>query len=447
MTTTSLAFVSIIFVLLINKLHSYSFTEISLMEFYFPNHEDMLNNWKRIGSISATCEDHTLSTSPDKRSWSYDESDVGLAGVCSQSNKCGPSHWASIVSSSNQCGGTSQTPINLVESQAQDDSSLAFPDFEAINGGCNSWTSFVDDHAFEISISDVGAVCENIKVTYNGAAYIMLQVHFHSPSEHAINGKLAAAEVHLVHKNVVTGSLLVVGALMEVDTKAKSNNDVLQMIWETTKTKNPSINMADAAAVADAIHCEAHVTSTKKFNAYSILPKSKDYYTYMGSLTTYPCTEGVKWIVFDEAVKISSLDLQVLRGSVKLNPETVISPAGNDNRPVQPLNGRVVSHYNEKTGKGKGGKGGADAKGKGGADAKGKGGADAKGKGGADAKGKDGSDAKGKGGADAKGKGGKDDAGSADKGAKGGSGAKGKGAKGMEMNASSSSSSRRHLRQ
>jgi hypothetical protein len=78
-------------------------------------------------------------------------------------------------------------------------------------------------------------------------------------------------------------------------------------------------------------------------NPYAaILPAELSHYVYTGSLTTPPCTEGVQWLVFDHPVKISTDDYRILRGVVKKNSDTVISEAGNNNRPIQPLNGRVL---------------------------------------------------------------------------------------------------------
>jgi carbonic anhydrase len=96
------------------------------------------------------------------------------------------------------CGGSAQTPINLVDKDAVtifDDGKLpAAPVFAASgNGGCQKWIQFANDHVFEVSFVEAG--CSNLSLTFNGTTYTLLQLHFHSWSEHTIDGLGADAEV------------------------------------------------------------------------------------------------------------------------------------------------------------------------------------------------------------------------------------------------------------
>jgi carbonic anhydrase len=76
------------------------------------------------------------------------------------------------------------------------------------------------------------------------------------------------------------------------------------------------------------------------------LPAKKSFYTYQGSLTTFPCTEGVTWIVYTEPLIVPEDHIKKIRAAVAANPATIIDPlTGNDNRPIQALNGRVVNKY------------------------------------------------------------------------------------------------------
>ncbi len=76
------------------------------------------------------------------------------------------------------------------------------------------------------------------------------------------------------------------------------------------------------------------------------LPASRSYYTYTGSLTTYPCTEGVTWLVFEDTIFMSSRDIKKLRSAIANSAGTIIdTETKNDNRPVQELNGRVVTKF------------------------------------------------------------------------------------------------------
>lgn len=73
------------------------------------------------------------------------------------------------------------------------------------------------------------------------------------------------------------------------------------------------------------------VTIKVPFDADALIPSDKDYYRFNGSLTTPPCSEGVRWLVMKEAQTIS--------------PEQIKSFSevmGKNNRPIQPLNARIV---------------------------------------------------------------------------------------------------------
>lgn len=64
-----------------------------------------------------------------------------------------------------------------------------------------------------------------------------------------------------------------------------------------------------------------------------------------GSLTTYPCSEGITFVLMKQPVLISQRDLTILRKSVALNPNTIINSYGNNNRPMHPMNSRTVRSY------------------------------------------------------------------------------------------------------
>lgn len=148
--------------------------------------------------------------------------------------------------------------------------------------------------------------------------YKLLQFHLHAPSEHTVNGQFAAAELHLVHRNALL-DLAVVGVLINVGSPVNSVvNEILL---------NAPIE-------------EGEFEIYGSINAKNVLPRSKGYYTYSGSLTTPPCSEGVRWFVLKEPVFVSQEAIDRLHEIISNFPHYEGFP--DNNRLVRPLNGRVV---------------------------------------------------------------------------------------------------------
>jgi carbonic anhydrase len=106
-------------------------------------------------------------------------------------------------------------------------------------------------------------------------------------------------------------------------------------------------NDTDDAVVSNEAAYEIKVKdSSLALKIYSsFLPSSRDYYTYMGSLTTYPCTEGIQFIFMKDPVLVTKYDISRMRKAVSVYPKTIVNSFLNDNRPVQPLNARIVKYY------------------------------------------------------------------------------------------------------
>jgi carbonic anhydrase len=150
-------------------------------------------------------------------------------------------------------------------------------------------------------------------IEIDGVRYDLQQFHFHAPSEHTINGKLAEAELHLVHKSA-DGKLAVVGILIEVG----AENPAFKSTWD---------NLPVAKGPVQQLSMEV--------NAAAMLPAVQETYRYEGSLTTPPCTEGVKWNVMVEPIEMSEAQLAAFTHIFEGN-----------NRPVQPLEGRTLIEDN-----------------------------------------------------------------------------------------------------
>jgi carbonic anhydrase len=149
----------------------------------------------------------------------------------------------------------------------------------------------------------------------DGKGYDLKQFHIHSASEHTVDGKRYDMEIHLVHKNEHE-VIAVVGILLQQG----QENNFLKRFW-SRMPKKPGERAQDKSV-------QIHVQN--------LLPGNLSCYVYDGSLTTPPCTEGVKWYVMSHPVELSASQLEEFR---KLYKGTY--------RPVQPLNGREILHLEQ----------------------------------------------------------------------------------------------------
>lgn len=148
-------------------------------------------------------------------------------------------------------------------------------------------------------------------IVANGVRYDLVEFHFHHPGEEAVKGKITDMDIHLVHKSA-EGKIAVI-AVRLIQERGEPNA-VLATLWPHLPAK-PGASEEVKEFVSPA----------------GFLPSDQGYWTYVGSLTAPPCTEGVTWIVLKTPVEISSEQIQAF---AKLYPQDV--------RPAQPLNGRSV---------------------------------------------------------------------------------------------------------
>jgi len=146
-----------------------------------------------------------------------------------------------------------------------------------------------------------------------GRRYDLVQFHFHRPSEERINGKQFDMVAHLVHKDP-EGRLAVVAVLMDQG----KQHPMVQLVWNSMPLeKNDELQ------------------SPVPIDMNMMLPEDRRYYTYMGSLTTPPCSEGVLWLVLKQPSQLSADQLAVF---TKLYPMNA--------RPIQQASGRMVKESN-----------------------------------------------------------------------------------------------------
>ena len=210
-----------------------------------------------------------------------------------------PEHWGDLDSSYILAKrGLQQSPIDIRDTVTRSD----LPDI-AFNYKPSPIRFVYNGHTVQEN-QDAGSFARGPRRTFQ-----LEQFHFHSPSEHTVNGHQFPMEMHLVHK-ASDGTVGVLAVLFEVG----KHNAAFDPLWKNIP--GPSRPRQ-----------ESNVT----INARDLLPNQHDYYFYHGSFTTPPCTEHVEWVILKQPVTISNEQLTRLRQVIDGN-----------NRPVQRLNGRQV---------------------------------------------------------------------------------------------------------
>jgi carbonic anhydrase len=148
-------------------------------------------------------------------------------------------------------------------------------------------------------------------IVTGGVRYDLQQFDFHHPSEEAVKGKLTEMDVHLMHKST-DGKLLEIAVRMVED--RGSPNAVLAMLWP---------HLPKSSGATEKV--------TDMVNAGGFLPSDRGYWTYIGSLSTPPCTEGVRWYVFEEELTVSREQLRAFEMIFRMN-----------SRPLQDTHGRRI---------------------------------------------------------------------------------------------------------
>ncbi len=208
----------------------------------------------------------------------------------------GPAQWGSLDDRFAACSqGKAQSPIDLNSPIAGNFTDIKF---DYLPSALNI---FNNGHTIQVKY-DAGS-----SITFNETRYDLLQFHFHHPSEHTLNGETFAMELHFVHQSAA-GNLAVVGVMISEGNENEALKSVFDNLPTTKGDPQPTELMTDAS---------------------KIIPQNAGYFTYSGSLTTPPCTEGVRWLVLNQPLELSAEQIETFSRIFEL-----------DARPVQPLNDR-----------------------------------------------------------------------------------------------------------
>lgn len=205
-----------------------------------------------------------------------------------------PEHWGNV--SATCAMGVNQSPINL---NTITDAKLAPLDIQYA-GKVTALSN--NGHTLQATIEGSNSF------TIDGIEFDLKQFHFHTPSENEINNKSYPLEGHFVHADK-DGSLAVIAVMFDMG----EQNAQLASLIETLPKTGETVDLA------------------QPFDVKDMLPSYSSYYRFNGSLTTPPCSEGVRWFVLKEAKSLSE-------GQEQLMSDVM----GENNRPLQAKNARVV---------------------------------------------------------------------------------------------------------
>jgi carbonic anhydrase len=203
--------------------------------------------------------------------------------------KRGELNWGKLDPAYQACSkGHEQSPIDI--RGAHLNKSLQPIEFHYIAG---PMTLVNTGHTVEVHVNP------GSYIVAGGVRYDLVQFHFHHPGEAAVKGKLTDMEAHLVHKSA-DGKLAVLAVrLMEED---GNPNAVLAALWP---------HLPRTAGATEKV--------TEMVNAGGLLPADRGYWTYIGSLTAPPCTEGVHWFIFEQELSLSRDQLRAFAALFRMN--------------------------------------------------------------------------------------------------------------------------------
>lgn len=214
----------------------------------------------------------------------------------------GPEFWGDLSENYTSCKtGRNQSPVDIK-------GSLLDAELPAIAFKYNMLTPSTiinNGHTVQVNMWSGG------EITVDNIKFKLKQFHFHTPSENKINGQSFPLEAHFVHLSD-DNKIAVVAILFSPG----ADDATLTNLWKTLPMEK-----------GDESKIDSHSLKPLEMEA-----KLSNYYRFNGSLTTPPCTEGVRWIVMKQPFHVSKQQVEKLQKALK-------QP---NNRPVQPLNARVI---------------------------------------------------------------------------------------------------------
>ena len=244
-----------------------------------------------IGAATATLEQGNAEQRKSEHpEWSYSGPD-------------GPQYW---VKNYPDCGRKDQSPIDIKSPQR-----AVLPE---VRFHYQPSPLFITNNGHTIQIDFPPTETPASTITIGGEEYRLAQFHFHQPSEEKLQGQTTDMVVHLVHQRGEGAYMRF--AVVAVLLKAGAANSLIETLWQHIP--------------AEVTHEPIRVPGVH-IDATELLPPDHGYFTYLGSLTTPPCTETVTWYILKAPTQLSPQQVQTFKKYYS-----------NNVRPVQPLNDRTV---------------------------------------------------------------------------------------------------------
>jgi carbonic anhydrase len=250
-----------------------------------------------------------------------DINDSGVKVPWSYVGSTGPSHWGMLSPAFEACDlGKSQSPINIgrKKTRVPYDLKINYQPAKLYLGDdlqtelmLQSTKTVVDTgHGVQVNFHDKHA---HETITYAGSEYELIQFHLHSPSETQWHQQSFPLEIHFVHQGK-DGKVAVLAVLVK---GGEENPVISKIIKNLPKEQRKEVEVRG-----------------EKIDPSQLLPQDRRYYAFSGSLTTPPCIEGLQWIVMPTPITASPAQILEIREAA----------GGNNARPVQPMNDRVLSY-------------------------------------------------------------------------------------------------------
>lgn len=218
----------------------------------------------------------------------------------------GPDHWSELEPSS-QCTGRLQSPINIIRTTTLPAVSEAWPLYLYYPESTLLRSVTNDGHSIKYDFQ------QGDEIEFLGTRYGLVQLHFHEPSEHTLNGVRFPIEMHMVHFSEEASRYTVL-AVLGYEGRPSPGYDWLESYLPLSPGQTKVID--------------------QPFDLTSVLPATlTPRFHYEGSLTTPPCSENVDWVVFEQPFMLSEAQVNLLKQNMPTN----------NYRGVQPLNDRNIS--------------------------------------------------------------------------------------------------------